>query len=327
MDNLRFVGHTGEITNLRRLPAKSMFVFDANTVLTLLRLVRQGGRTPPKYGTLLLVSRARVHLQWKQREKFLPVDPVFGVMELTKQDLAEDYAAYFDYIHSFFATIYQVRDCDPAWFRWVYEAALEHLQFTHHSVDLTIRKILSLAPASGSIKNADILRKVDEFLSWVIERHEELTMIGGPLLQLAVYAVAGEPGAHRFLKLARVAKDGAAMVARNVAWDLLHWINLEMHYHRRKYESTIVCTADQALADFLQLRRNLSPRIGRAAAEASRVVESFGTQKLPALSKIDETRLGLEIAQRLIAFWRQLAVVSKDDIRFGSLPSLASDER
>ncbi|MNL73987.1 hypothetical protein D3C87_1995320 [compost metagenome] len=52
------------------------------------------------------------------------------------------------------------------------------------------------------------------------------------------------------------------------------------------------------------------------------VVDSFGTLELPVLSRFEGTRLGSEIERRLVAFWQQLALISKDDIRFGPLPSI-----
>src|SRR5690606_14467829 len=116
----------------------------------------------------------------------------------------------------------------------------------------------------------------------------------------------GSPEAHRFLKLARIAKDGIEVTSRNVAWDLMHWVNLDFHYHYAKYPSTVVCTADHALADFLLTRRNRGPRVGRAAMLSTQSVNSYGDLTLPKLSRLDDTLLGEEIAQRLLAFWQRL---------------------
>ncbi|WP_296468134.1 hypothetical protein [Rhodoferax sp.] len=313
MSNLRFIGHTGEIRNLRRLHAKSMFVFDANAILTMLGCVRRNEKISPAYNAVLMESRARVHLHWQVREKYLPVDPVLGIMELTKQDLALDYPAYLNYFNSFFSTLYRVTNYDPRWVSMTYEAGLPVVKRTHHSVARTIHQVLLLAPKTGGLKPPQILQNIEQFLSWALIHHEELEVMGGPLLHLAVYAIAGEPSAHRFLKLARLEKDGVASVSRNVAWDIMHWINLDLNYYYGKYQSTVVCTADQALGDFLLMRRNMGPRGSSAMMTSSAFVESFGTLKLPNLSKIEGTNLGAEINQLLLAFWQRLIAVSKNE--------------
>lgn len=323
MNNLRFIGHTGEIRNLRRLHAKSMFVFDANAILTMLGYMRRNDQISPAYNAVLLESRARVHVHWQVREKFLPVDPVLGIMELTKQDLAIDYQAYLNYFNSFFSTLYRVENYDPRWVSMTYEAGLPVIKRTHHSVARAIHQVLQLAPRTGGLKSPQILQNIEQFLSWVLFHHEELEVMGGPLLHLAVYAIAGEPNAHRFLKLTRLEKDGIASVARNVAWDIMHWINLDFNYHYGKYQSTVVCTADQALADFLLMRRNLGPRRSSAMMTSSAFVESFGTLNLPNLSRIEGTHLGAEITQLLLAFWQRLTADSKSENIFFGLQSLS----
>jgi len=186
----------------------------------------------------------------------------------------------------------------------------------HQSLLLTLQQIHAAAPTSGSLQHIVVLERIDGFLDWVIAERQNLAVIGGPLLYLAVYAIAGSPEAHRFLKLSRVAKEGSDAIARNVAWDMMHWVNLDFHYHYAKYPSTVVCTSDQALADFLLIRKNLGPRTGREGMLNARVVSSYGDLNLPKLSRLDDTALSDKIARRLLTFWQRLGAEPNNEILF-----------
>lgn len=96
----------------------------------------------------------------------------------------------------------------------------------------------------------------------------------------------------------------------------MHWINLDFHYYYAKYPSTVICTSDQALAEFLLYRKNLAPRIGRGEMERTRIVESYGIMSLPKLSRLDNTRLGEDITQRLHAFWNKMEKAHEGEILF-----------
>lgn len=276
-----------------------MFVLDANTMLNLVRHVDQGSRLDEAHMRLLREMRQRVRRQWTERFRFLPVDPVLALMELTRQDIAPDYTAYLARFEHFFAGVYGVDNYDRGWVQFTYEPVLQLTSFVHQSISQTLQQVLVAVPTEGGLDRPTILQRIDDFLAWTMRERDNLAMIGGPLLQLAVYAIAGSPEAHRFLKLARVPKEGLEAVARNVAWDLMHWVNLEFHYHRAKYPSTVVCTSDQALADLLLTRRNRGPRIGRDAMLYTNAINSYGDLALPKLSRLDQSSLGDDIAQRL----------------------------
>lgn len=318
MSNIRFVGHTGELLSLGRLHPKSMFVLDANTVLNLVRHVDQRSRLDEAHMRLLRETRQRVRRQWTERFRFLPVDPVLALMELTRQDIAPDYTAYLARFEHFFVSVYGVDNYDRSWVQLMYEPALRLTGFVHRSISQTLQQVLAAAPGAGGLDRPTILKRIDDFLAWTIQERDNLAMIGGPLLQLAVYAIAGSPEAHRFLKLARVPKEGLEVVARNVAWDLMHWVNLEFHYHRAKYPSTVVCTSDQALADFLLARRNRGPRSGLDAVLHTNAINSYGELTLPKLSRLDQSSLGADIAQRLVLFWQRMGEDPRDDIMFAA---------
>lgn len=316
MSTIRFIGHTGEITALARQPPNAMFVFDANTVLAFIRHADQATRLDDAHFRLLRETRRRVHLQWTQRSRRLPIEPVLALMELTRQDCEADFGAYLAKFEHFFRSVYGVANLDPTWIRLTYEPVSRLLSSVHQSLLLTLQQIHAVTPTSGSLQHNVMLEHIDDFLDWVIAERQNLAVIGGPLLYLAVYAIAGSPEAHRFLKLSRVVKEGSDAIARNVAWDMMHWVNLDFHYHYAKYPSTVVCTSDQALADFLLIRKNLGPRAGREGMLNARVVSSYGDLNLPKLSRLDDTALSDKITQRLLTFWQRLGEDPNNEILF-----------
>jgi hypothetical protein len=293
-----------------------MFVFDANTVLAIERHSSKGVKLDESQFRLLLETRKRVHRHWKKRSRYIPVEPVLAVMELTRQDRVLDFQAYLERFTGFFDVVYGIDDLDPVWIRSVYEPVSHLIDSVHLSIRQTLEKILVLSPTVGSLSPGDILKRIDSFLEWVTAERENLTIVGGPLLQLAVYSIAGSPNAHRFLKLQRVPKEGVVNVARNVAWDVMHWINLDFHYHYAKYAATVVCSSDQALIEFLLVRRNLGPRAGREAMASASVVDSHGKFDLPVLTKLDDSALGDRIAQRLSQFWQQMSQTHQGELWF-----------
>ena len=317
MSTIRFINHTGEITALARRPPNTMFVFDANTVLAFIRHADQATRLDGAHFRLLRETRRRVHIQWTQRSRRLPIEPVLALMELTRQDWRADFDAYLAKFEHFFRSVYGIVNLDPTWIRLAYEPASRLLSSVHQSILLTLQEIHAAMPTSGSLQHSVVLERIDGFLNWVIAERQNLAVIGGPLIYLAVYAIAGSPEAHRFLKLSRVAKEGSDAIARNVAWDMMHWLNLDFHYHYAKYPSTVVCTSDQALADFLLIRKNLGPRIGREGMLDAQFVSSYGDLNLPKLSRLDGTTLGDKIMQHLLAFWQRLGEDRSNEIWFG----------
>lgn len=314
---LRFVGHRGEITNLRRLPAKTMFVADSNLVLRLASKNEGFEGLPKSYRSFLLATRQRAHSGWKIREKFIPIDPTFAIMELTKQNIKPDFAAYLDYFNNFFKSVYLLDGYDPLWVRSTYEPAIDLIKATVPSIQETVLKTFSLIPSSGKHSNQLILDACDKFLDWVKSEQTRLVLIGGPLLLAAIYAIAGSPQAQKLLKVERSRRSDPCAVASNVAWDFMYWIHLDMNYHFKRYESTVVCTADSALIDLLVQRFNTGPRLDGKASYAVTEVPSTGTIRTPTLARIDDTTLGQKIATRLINFWKHIDDASTDDVKFG----------
>lgn len=316
MSTIRFIGHNGEISTVARLHPKSMFVLDANTVLTLLQHISSRKQLNEKHIHLLRETRRRVRHQWIARSKFIPVDPVLALMELTRQDREPNYENYLEKFESFFNGVYKIDDYDRNWTFQTYKSVYRLVSSTHSSLEKTLQQIQIFAPTVGTLKQTEILTRIDAFLEWLVSERKNLAIIGGPLIQLAVTAIAGSPEAHRFLKLNRVPKEGNEAVSKNVAWDLMHWMNLDFHYYYAKYPSTIVCTSDQALADFLLSRKNLSPRLGRTAFRNSNIIDAYGIITTPKLSRLDDTRLGEEVNQRILEFWKRMERDLEGEIYF-----------
>lgn len=317
MSTIRFIGHTGELKSLGGLHPKTMFVLDANTVLNISRHVDSSARLDDAHMRLLRETRRRVHLQWSQRIKFIPVEAVFAIMELTKQNLNVDYSAYEARYLRFLADVYNVHDVDPQWIRDTYEPMEKLTSTMYQSIGETLQVVMAVAPTSGRLDQREVLHRVDDFLNWMVSERDRLAMIGGPLLYLAIYAIAGSPEAQRFLKLSKLPKEGPEAVARNVAWDFMHWVNLDFHYHYAKYPNTVVCTSDQSLADFLLMRRNRGPRNAKIALERGNVVESYGDINLPRLGRLTDTKLVDELGLRIWRFWQRLSPLQDSDIYFG----------
>lgn len=317
MNSPVFVTHAGVITNLAQLHPKTLFVLDSNVVLTLTSNHTRLETLAPQYLNLLQALRQRAYSSWKVRQAFIPIDPVFAVMELTKQEARRDFDAYRKYFNDLFERIFHLRDYDPAWVADTYEMAICLIDSTHSSVADTVRKVSSLIPELGKPSNEQILQACDSFLDWVWEERDRLALIGGPLLQAAIYAISGSPEARRLLKIDRAQRHDADAIARNVAWDFMYWIHLDMNYHIKRYENTVVCTSDEALVTLLTQRLNTGPRLDPKVAAEQSDIESSGVIFGPSLSRIEETRLGNQIRNRLLQFWSKLDKASTADVKFG----------
>lgn len=319
---LRFVGHTGEIRNLRRLSMKTMFVVDSNLVLNLLSKAARFDRLPPSYRSFLLATRQRALASWKVQEKFIPIDPVLAIMELTKQSSRPDFSAFLSYFDDFFSKVYMLDGYDPAWVKLAYDPALGLVRSTQPSIQETVLRVFSLIPPPGPRSNKVILDACDSFLQWTLDEQDRLVLMGGPLLQAAIYAIAGSPQARRLLKVELSKRMEPSEVAANVAWDFMYWIHSDINYHFKRYDNTVVCTADAALVDLLSLRRNKGPRFSAVLSNALTEIPSAGEIEATPLARIDETSLGADITELLVDFWRRLNARSVDHVKFGLQSSL-----
>lgn len=237
-------------------------------------------------------------------------------MELTKQDINPNPESFTNYFVEFLQSVYTVEDVDPRWIATTYEPLERMTATVHASIGRTIEKIVEIAPTHGKLTRTEVLSGIDTFLDWLANSREQLAVVGGPMIYLAVYCLAGSPEAARFLKIPKARAGDTKSVVRNVAWDLMYWVHLNFHYHYAKYKHTIICSQDESMVELLLTRKNLGPRQGPSLLFEGEVVNSFGEFSPPSLARIDDTALSDVIAQRLLSFWSQMKVPAEDEVWF-----------
>lgn len=228
-----------------------MFLLDANLVRNLELYSSRQRELPASFQEFLRVSRRQIGVHWHSRSRYIPVNPVLAVAELSKQDLAPDREAFELRAKKFFGQVYGLDDYDPAWFRSVYANAMTAVVPSLWSLTSVVDKTLELYLALDKSSDAGVEEAVCSLLTWAWDSQDWLQSFGGPPLLVAVYAFAGSPDAERILKVTKVGKQGRDVVARNVAWDFAYWTCAQIEYLRAQYQNTIVCTSDEAFADLL----------------------------------------------------------------------------
>jgi hypothetical protein len=314
---LYFVGHQGLVDKLGCGQGRIMYIPDANLVLKLLQKGTAYKDLRGKHKEYLSVSRESVSKHWHRDKEWIPVNPLLALMELSKQHQHPDFAAYLSFHNQFFTGLYGISDVAPEWVVSTYIAAMRAHISTHPSMSKTVQKALSLIPPADKPSNTEVLAACEDLLNWMWHERDRLVIIGGPLLYICVYAIAGSPNARRFIKYSKAAKGHFKSAADNVAWDMLYWIMLEIEYHRNAYQDTIVCTSDRSLADLLSSRVNKGPRGQTVIHDGHCHVESFGDLYSFKLSKLEDTKLEREIARLLFDLFSSLDLTNDDSIRFG----------
>ena len=297
---LQFVGHGGAIQTLKRQSGKIMFVPDANLVLNLLNNLSDINALPFEYKEFLRLSRNKAHLCWRVRGKWMPINPVLAVMELTKQEKTKNYDLYLNYFNNFFEKIYGINDFDPRWVFSTYNAAMKILIGLRPSIVKTIEKIYSIIPTADKPTDAEILTSCEDLFQWIWSEKENLSVIGGTILYVAVYAIAGSPDARKILKINSAIKNDKILIAKNVAWDFLYWITLDFEYHYKKYNNTIICTSDKSLADLISNRINIGSRFGLDENIKTPYIESKVNLKPFKFKRLIDTKLEKNIYEKLI---------------------------
>lgn len=314
---LYFVGHQGLMNDLYQEYSKIMYVPDSNLVLALIQKGASGKNLSAKHNHYLSVSKERVHQCWHLDREWIPVNPILALMELSKQHHKPEYANYLRLHKNFFTDIYSIDDVAPEWIASTYIAAMRAYISTHPSILKTIKKVYSLIPSSEKPSNNMILSSCEELFNWIWAERANLTLIGGPLMYICVYAIAGSPDAREFIKHSKASRGNIHKIAENVAWDFLYWVMMEIEYHRNGYQDTIVCTSDRSLAQLLASRINKGPRSEIATIEEKTCVDSFGDFFPFKLSRIENTKLEREISGKLVDMLLLIENVDKNSIKFG----------
>lgn len=312
-ETLYFVGHEGlmQVLNVGRV--NTMYVPDANLVLSLLQSNPKGIKLEGRYNNFVAVSKKAVKHSWNQNKQSIPVNPILALMELTKQNVVPDFQAYFNIHNEFFKRVYGIQDFAPEWVAVTYFAAFKALVSTHSSISRTIEAVYSFCPFEDKPSDSAVMTGCVAFFNWIWEERARLTLIGGPLMYLSIYAICGSPQARAFIKYSKRSPE----IAKNVAWDLLYWVMLEIDYHQGRYENTIVCTFDRALAELLSSRVNKGPRGQMCALDEAISVDSYGDFCPVKLKRIENTKLEKEIFQKLVQLLVALETAENDSIKFG----------
>lgn len=312
-ESLYFVGHKGKMQALDAGNANTMYIPDSNLVLALVQSTHKEKKLSGKHKHFLSVSKQAVVRSWHQKRQWIPINPVLGLMELTRQNVMPNYESYIKLYKEFFEEIYGVQDVAPEWVASTYLAALKAHVSTHPSISKTIEALYSFCPSDDKPTNSAAIEGCEKFFNWIWEERYYLTLIGGPLMYLAVYALCGSPQARAFIKYSK----RSAETAKNVAWDLMYWVMLEIDYHQGKYENTVVCTSDYALAELLSSRVNRGPRGQVSVSSEASAIESYGDFCPVKLKRLENTKLEKEVFRMLVQLLTALELVEENSIKFG----------
>ena len=312
-ETLYFVGHKGQMEALDAGNVNTMYIPDSNLVLELVQSNHKKKKLSGKHKHFRSVSKQAVVRSWHQNQQWIPINPILAIMELTKQNVTPNYESYIKLYKEFFEEIYGIKDVAPEWVASTYLAALKAHVSTHPSISRTIEAIYSFCPLEDKPTDSAAKESCKKFFNWIWGERAHLTLMGGPLMYLAVYALCGSPQARAFIKYSK----RSAETAKNVAWDLLYWVMLETDYHQGKYENTVVCTSDYALAELLSSRVNRGPRGQVSTSGEACAIESYGDFSPVKLKRLENTKLEKEIFQMLVQLLTALELVEENSIKFG----------
>ncbi|MFZ2633120.1 MAG: hypothetical protein WA081_04260 [Desulfosalsimonadaceae bacterium] len=290
-----------------------MYIPDSNLVLSIVQSNNKKQTLSGKHKHFLSVTKQAVARSWHQSQQWIPIDPILAIMELTKQNVTPNFNSYIKLYKDFFEGIYRVDDVAPEWVASTYLVTLKAHVSTHPSISRTIEAVYSFCPPEEKPTDIAAKESCKRFFNWIWRERESLTLIGGPLMYLAVYAFCGSPQARAFIKYSR----RSAATAKNVAWDLLYWIMLEIDYHLDKYENSVVCTSDYALAELLSSRVNKGHRGQISISTEESSIESYGDFNPVKLKRLENTILEKEIFQMLAQLFMALELVEKNSTKFG----------
>ena len=315
---LYFVGHQGLMEKLRLDQGTTMYIPDSNLVMKLLHNKGSANQSlSEKHKQYLSISKASVRVHWHHEKKWIPVNPTLALMELSKQHQKPNLTAYLNLFDELFGGVYGIYDVAPEWVISTYFAAMQAHISTYPSISNTVQKTYSLIPPQDKPSDTETLRACEKLFQWIWLEKDNLAMIGGPLLYLCVYAIAGSPDARKFIKYSKAKKGDVKSFADNVSWDLLYWLMLEVEYHRNAYQNTIICTSDHSLAELLSSRVNKGPRGQTITDEECADVESFGDLHPFKLSRLENTPLERKIEKLLLELLFSVNLVEQDTISIG----------
>ena len=299
---LRFVGHAGELSRLPTKSGSTMFVPDSNLLLNLLRTKGSLTKLPPAYQEYLRVVRRHVGQQWHERKSFIPVNPTYAAFELSRSGTAANKPKFDEFFYGYLRDMHGIWDVDPRWGDACFDELQRHVANVLPSFAAVFEKTFALLPAADSPSDLEIEEACDALFAWVVANVDELAVIGGPAMYVATYALAGSPDARHLMKVKEARKGRAAEVSRNVAWDFVYLQHQELSYLYRKYDETILCTADAPLAALVASKIHRGPRyaptslLHAAAVEVDGELTPFKFRRLDPGTKLGDRLLGKYLA-------------------------------
>ncbi len=319
---LHFIGFDGVLGDISPTNTNVCYVLDANVILPLLRYSSGKEALPVSYRSFLSVSKKVAQQAWDAPTPKMAIDPILGLIELTKQNEHPDIGKFLKTYDEFLQGTYGIKEYHPAWVIQTYVAAMAAQVGTLPSIVVTLEKTYSLTEGPDRLDDDEILARCEELLSWLWQNHQKLTLIGGPLLYAAVFAIAGSPDARNLVKANKARKENQRVLAKNVAWDLLYWMRMEVEYHRAALSDCVICTSDRALASLLASRVNRGPRVGLTSDSPPQTIESYGTITPFKFRRLENTQLEKRIVAMLTKFQAFLNKAEAESFKFGFDASL-----
>lgn len=320
--DLYFIGFKGAITNLESGAKNVSYVLDSNLVLKLIRSHNKNEILSSNQQHFYQVSMRVANKEWGLSNPKIAINPVLAILELTKQHKKVDYKRYELMFNELLQSIYGVYGYDPIWVNQSYLAAMQALVSIHPSIVNTVMGVWSYIDKVDKPTDIQIISGCEKFLNWIWRNQEQLVLIGGPLLYVSMYAIAGSPDAQLILKVKKARKENDLNsakldVANNVAWDFLYWVLQELEYHRAELSDVIVCTSDRPLARLLSSRINQGIRSGINSNSPSQFIETHGDFYPFKFKRLESTKLEKKLEEMLISFHMALIQNSSDSFKFG----------
>jgi hypothetical protein len=295
-----------------------MYVPDANLVLTLLKTKGQAKTLPAEYQNYLAITRRHVGLQWQERKRYIPVDASLASLELSQSgDRVINRSKFDRYFYDHIQIVHGLFNVNPSWVDRFFEPMSQLVSAQLPSLAAIFEKALDLIPPGDTASDTTVEAACDELFGWLLTKRDDLSVLGGPAMYVAVYAIAGSPDARRIMKVHDARKSGSNEVAWNVAWDFIYLHHMDGLYLSDKYEQNVFCTGDGALATLMASRVHKGPRYTPEALASLDSLEVGGDLESFKFKKLENTKLSKRIAEKYAKIMTEIAETTVDIVTVG----------
>lgn len=305
---LFYINHDGVHTDISHLPPRTYLFLDSNVCIK----IWQRNRDQDVDDLIHFLRNSNQRHSFSKNGGY-PVDLALASAENSKQDIKPKYIKFAREFEKTFKIIFPGSEYQSEWLQKKHWNTLKIIRSCKDSTEKTISKIYELVEEKTP-KSNQILENCDELISWLWRNKENLSHITGHLIYLGVYAIAGSPEAKMILKSSSKSAHGSA---RNVAWDFMYWICMEIDYLFDDMESIAICTYDKGLCTLLGQRRNLGPRYIPSEFGQFEYLLSHGELNGFQLARLEDTKLAGQIRDKLAFFWKSLDAFSTDTLKVG----------